>query len=153
MRTDPSHKHGTPGLIRQIGSVPLQAFWATQSKPFSPSTGTQSIPAARRVAARSELHKSVPLSRFMKLRGCLRADQPISGRFSRHYYSIGVPPLQLQNSDSPLNFPGEAFTFPLSCGIIVSRSPGEGVPPGVSSWNFKRNSISFLLLSDMIFLS
>ena len=43
--------------------------------------------------------------------------------------------------------------FPLSCGIIVSRSPGEGVPPGVSSWNFKRNSISFLLLSDMIFLS
>ena len=102
MRTDPSHKHGTPGLIRQIGSVPLQAFWATQSKPFSPSTGTQSIPAARRVATRSELHKSVPLSRFMKLRGCLRADQPISGRFSRHYYSIGVPPLQLQNS---YNFP------------------------------------------------
>ena len=40
-----------------------------------------------RIVTMSEFHKTAPLSRFMELRGCCRANKLICSLFSRHYYS------------------------------------------------------------------
>ena len=58
-----------------------------------------------RIVTMSEFHKTAPLSRFMKLRGDSRANKPIYGLFSRHYYIKSVCGKQRYNYKKETTFP------------------------------------------------
>ena len=79
-----------------------------------------------RIVTMSEFHKTAPLSRFIKLRGDSRANKPIYGLFSRHYYIKSVYGKQRYNYKKETTFP-HSFPHSLTKGARRGQAPARPV--------------------------
>ena len=109
-------------VFKVFGFVPAQGVWIIRSKLLAPFIGTQDVPMKIRIVTMSEFHKTAPLSRFMKLRGDSRANKPIYGLFSRHYYIKLACGKQRYNYKKETTFP-HSFPHSLTKGARRGQAP------------------------------